>query len=121
MSDDTRAQTPAEGISVLTDSDDYRTYRVDCECTSADHGFVTWVELDADEDTAGITFYVQTSVRTWNKPWRQKLKVVWDIITKGYYVTESDVLMRPQVLHNFIQVLKDAEADIEYNKERSNS
>jgi hypothetical protein len=103
-----QAQTPAEGIMKTNDWGDSKSYRVACDCGSAEHNHDVLVEAD---DT-GITVTTYTTVKSkWYS--QNRLQTIWTLLTRGYVEHESAVIMSKQQALNYAKTLERAIIDVE--------
>jgi hypothetical protein len=109
-----QAQTPAEGIMKTNDWGNSKSYRVACDCGSAEHKHDVWVEAD---DT-GITVTTYTTVKSkWYS--QNRLQTIWTLLTRGYVEYESAVIMSKQQAVNYAKTLESAIIDVEtFEKQR---
>lgn len=114
-----QAQTPAEGIMKTNDWGDSKSYRVACDCGSAEHNHDVWVEAD---DT-GITVTTYTTVKSkWYS--QNRFRTIWTLLTRGYVEYESAVIMSKQQAVNYAKTLESAIIDVETfrnNRKKNNA
>jgi len=128
-------QTPAEGIMKTGEYGDSKFYKVVCGCGSPDHDIDFCVE--ADETGVSVNSYVTTKSDYWtnvfdkrydiDSPWLQefdwfwkdiangfvrRVRLTWQIWTRGYVKTESTIAMTEQQALNYAETLKTAIRDV---------
>lgn len=102
-----KVQIPAEGIMQTNDWGDSKVYRVACECSNPDCDHNVWVE--ADEHDISVTIYTTTRTNFWSKSrWHH----IWTLLTKGYFDTESTIVLKQQQAFNYSQTLLEAIDDV---------
>jgi hypothetical protein len=137
-----KAQTPAEGISLVKDFGDSKHYKVDCTCGNEDDAIRVWIALEEDMEELRIEFDVMHKTEWWKKlaEWETyKIKNSWlyaivntaqelingihhrlvvtkDVWVHGYVKYYSCTYMSKQQALNLSQTLVDAIADIEEKK-----
>lgn len=135
-------ETPATGILKTHDWGDSKWYFVPCECGSDDHALR--FEVEADDTGVTVTTYTTQKTNYWedpvgtrydiNNPWMQelhlfwaglanglfrKVKLTWQIWTKGYVEYQSVTTMNEQVALNYVNVLQTAINDVKsFRKQR---
>jgi len=130
-----KAQTPAQGILINRDWGDAKHYTVVCECQNADHEHHIWVEAE----DAGVTVHTYTTQKTdyWSNKieprynidnsiyqnihwfwvglfndWYRRVKLAWQVLTKGYIKYEAVITMDEQQAFNYAETLKSAVKDV---------
>jgi hypothetical protein len=113
----TKAQQPAEGISLTGDYGDAKNFRVDCDCGSDDHSAHMWIEVAKDPDIPDVevSFYVTTWTPLW-KGWGTRLRAVYEILFKGVHKQEHHMLLRKQSAINFAHAILDTVKEMEKKK-----
>jgi hypothetical protein len=116
-----KPQTPATGISLEYDSDGTKAYRIDCDCSCADHSVSTWIEVSAfDEVGVDVVFYV----KTWTPYdlsqgglW-MRIKKAANVLFKGVDTQEHGILLKEQAATNWIcaveNSIKDMKSHMDY-------
>jgi hypothetical protein len=115
-------QKPAEGIVLTQDFGDSKFYTVLCSCGNSDDE----LRLEVEADDFGVTVHVWTTTKSkwWDNAWYNRLlnkvKMTWNIWTKGYVEVESWTLLNRQAAFNFAETLKTATNDVEeFRKQRN--
>ena len=131
-----KAETPAEGILKTNDYGDSKWYQVVCGCGQPDHALT--VEVEADEMGVSVNTYATVKTNYWSETvtkrydidtlWLQewdwfwkdlvngivtRLKLTWDVWSKGYVRCETTALMSKQQALNYSETLKKAIEDVE--------
>jgi hypothetical protein len=108
-----KAEKPAEGIMKTNDWGDSKTYRVACDCGSAEHTHDVWVEAD----DSGITTTVHTQVKS--KYWSlNRWQKIWTLLTRGYVEYEASIIMSRQQAMNYAKCLEHAIIDVEHFRQQ---
>jgi hypothetical protein len=102
-------QDPARGISLLSDNDSYKHYRLHCDCTDDSHSVDTFIEVESDKEinTVTVTFFVNT----WNpiyKNFLDRLKAAWSILISGRYEQQHDIVLNKQAALNFSSAISNS-------------
>lgn len=130
-----KAETPAEGIMKTNDFGDSKWYKVACGCGQPDHEVD--FEVEADDFGVNVNTYVNVKTDYWSEvvkkrydiddQWQQefdwfwkdlvngfvsRVKLTWDIWTKGYVETQSTITMSEQQALNYAETLKSAINDV---------
>ena len=102
-----KAQTPALNISKSGEWNDAVAYKITCDCHDNDHTVDMWIEVDPDTELKDITisFHVQTTAPFWEKGCT-RFKLMWQLLTTGYYKSEHYFIMNEQTATTLIDVLK---------------
>lgn len=130
-----KPQQPAEGILKRGDYGDSKWYQVVCGCgqESHDHNF----EVEADETGINVNIYATAKTNYWseliekrydidNPYWQEidwfvkdlinglwtRLKVTWEIWTKGAVTVETTTVMSEQQALNYASTLENAIQDV---------
>lgn len=131
-----KAEQPAEGILKTNDFGDSKWYHVVCGCGQPDHALT--VEVEADECGINVNTYATVKTDYWTEsvkkrydidnPYLQeldwiikdiwnglitRLKLTWDVWTKGYIRCETTITMSKQQALNYAETLKSAVKDVE--------
>jgi len=93
-------------------------YRVCCDC--ADEKCDLTLEFEYDKDINYVTLSIYKNLRasaywggSWDyfdfiRVWKNKIKMIWEILTKGYIeVCEGTLLKEPEHINNFIKALEE--------------
>jgi hypothetical protein len=138
-----KAQAPAQGIMMTTnDFGDSKFYKVVCGCGSPDHDIDFCVE--ADETGVSVNSYITAKSDYWtsvfdkrydiDSPWLQefdwfwkdlangfvrRIRLTWQIWTRGYVKTESTIAMTEQEALNYAETLKSAIKDVKDFREKA--
>jgi hypothetical protein len=128
-------QVPAEGILKLKDHNEFKYFKVPCEC-GCDSEITFSIEVDEDNITAH--FYSQTKTNYWRdrfpydypndiwllyvfkqfaNDWYNRLAIVWNALFKGYVETESWVLLTEQQTVNLAEALKGGAEEFHIKRE----
>lgn len=108
-----KAQTPAEGVLKSHDWGDSMVYQVHCDCGTAEHKHDLFVE--ADDMYVTVNVYCEARTDYYSSFWariKQKVKVTWDIWTKGVVQTSTDLMLTEQAALNYAATLKSAISDV---------
>jgi hypothetical protein len=130
-----KSQAPAEGIMKTGEYGDSKFYKVVCGCGSPDHDIDFCVE--AEETGINVTTYVTAKTDYWTEsvkkrydidnPYLQeldwtlkdiwngvvtRLKLTWNVWTKGYVQCETTIAMTEQQALNYAETLKSAIKDV---------
>lgn len=114
-------QEPAQGISVEYNTEDMKSYRVNCDCTCEDHAVDTWVEIEAEPDFGVcVSFFV----KTWTPAslaegglW-QRIKKAANILFKGVDTQEHDIILKEQAALNWVTAVQKAMKDLNEYKDQ---
>ena len=131
-----KAEAPALGIMKTGDYGDSVFYKVACTCGSTDHDVDFNVEIN-DGGEISLNTYVIAKSDYWSQvvekrwdidnDWAQefdwawkdivngfvrRIKLTWQLWTKGYIRTESTLLMNEQQALNYAETLKQAIKDL---------
>lgn len=131
-----KAQLPAEGILKTHDWGNSKWYHVVCGCGQPDHSLI--VEVEADECGINVNTYVTVKTDHWTEsakkrydienPYLQeldwavkdiwnglvsRLKLTWNVWTKGYVQCETTIAMSEQQALNYAETLKSAVKDVQ--------
>lgn len=111
----TKAQTPAQGISLDNDWGNAKTFNVECDCSADDHAVKMWIEVQRDKDIPDVevSFYVTTWTREFWKDWPARLRAVYDILFKGVHKQEHHMLLNKQSAVNFAAAILDTVKEME--------
>ena len=101
-------QTPAEGILLHKDYGDVKFYTITCECCSTDCAHQ--VHVESDDFGVTVTTYTTQKTNWWSK---NRWQVIWGLLTTGYVKYEASIIMTPQAVLNYSEVLKNASRDVE--------
>jgi hypothetical protein len=137
-----KPQAPAEGILKTNDFGNSKWYHVVCGCGQPDHALT--VEVEADEMGVSVNTYATVKTDYWteavkkrydiNSPWLQewdwfwkdlvngvvtRLRLTWDVWTKGYVRAETTVLMSEQQAINYAHTLTSAVKDVKLFRDES--
>jgi len=129
-----KAEKPAEGILKTHDWGHSKWYHVICGCGQPDHSLT--VEVEAEDTGVNINTYATIKTDYWTetvKPnvgmdnewleefdwaWKsifnsiiRKVKLTWQLWTKGYIQAETTIAMSEQQALNFAETLKSAIKD----------
>ena len=136
-----KLQTPAEGIMITGDYGDSKFYKVVCGCGQPDHDID--FEVEAAETGVNVNTYVTAKTDFWtesikkrydiNDPYLQeldwalkdmwngfvsRLKLTWQVWTKGYVRCETTIAMTEQQALNYAETIKSAITEVKkINKE----
>lgn len=119
-----QAQEPAQGISAEYDTEDMKSYRINCDCTCEDHAVDTWIEVEAEPDF-GIC--VSFFVKTWTPAslaegglW-VRIKKAANILFKGVDTQTHDIILKEQVARNWIGAVESAITDLKEYERQNNA
>jgi DNA-directed RNA polymerase alpha subunit len=130
-----KAETPAIGIMKTGEFGDSKFYKVVCGCGQPDHDVD--FEVEASDTGINVNTYVTAKTNYWTEttkkrydidsPWLQewdwfwkdlvngfvrRIKLTWEIWTKGYVKTESIIAMSEQQALNYAETIKSAIQDV---------
>jgi DNA-directed RNA polymerase alpha subunit len=130
-----KAETPAIGIMKTGEFGDSKFYKVVCGCGQPDHDVD--FEVEASDTGINVNTYVTAKTNYWTEttkkrydidsPWLQewdwfwkdlvnglvrRVKLTWEIWTKGYVKTESIIAMSEQQALNYAETIKSAIHDV---------
>lgn len=130
-----KLQTPAEGIMITGDYGDSKFYKVVCGCGQPDHDID--FEVEAAETGVNVNTYVTAKTDFWtesikkrydiNDPYLQeldwalkdmwngfvsRLKLTWQVWTKGYVRCETTIAMTEQQALNYAETIKSAITEV---------
>jgi hypothetical protein len=112
-------ETPAVGVSVAYRDAESESIRVECDCSSAEHSVLCWMEIEPEENWASATIYVETTT-PYNTGFWQRIRMCWRILTQGYYKLEHNILLKEQALTTYIAALERTRTRLEeYRTHRS--
>jgi hypothetical protein len=113
---DIEYQRPAEGISQTSDTDTYKSYHVECECTSADHALDVWIEVNADDtQLIEMTIYANLWTPVFNN-FLDRVAAAWNILFKGIHKQQHSMLLSKQAALNFSETIKKSISELEQHK-----
>jgi hypothetical protein len=107
-------EQPATGILKQDSFGDSIWYYVPCDCTDPDHSHSINVEAD---EYSSVSVYIYTKVKTkfWSK---NRMRQLWDILTKGYAELEVSVILTEQQAVNYANALTSAVNDVKVFKQQ---
>jgi hypothetical protein len=130
-----KAETPAIGIMKTGEYGDSKFYKVVCGCGQPDHDIN--FEVEASDTGINVNTYVTAKTDHWTETtkkrydidtiWMQewdwfwkdlvnglvrRVKLTWEIWTKGYVKTESVIAMSEQQALNYAETIKSAIQDV---------
>jgi len=130
-----KAQEPAEGILKTHDWGNSKWYQVVCGCGQDYHSHQ--VEIESDDASVNVTVYAIVKSDYWSETVKKKydidniwlqevewffkdlanglisrLKVTWEVWTKGTVTTQTTITMTEQQALNYSEMLKSAIADV---------
>lgn len=113
-----KTQVPAQGIMLQGDYGDSKNFKIDCDCTSADHAVYMWIEVQRDPDIQDVevSFYVTTWTREFWQNWPARLRAVWDILVHGVHKQEHHMVLNKQSAINFAEAIKTTVKELEGKK-----
>lgn len=94
-------QKPALGVAKQAEHDDCDIYIVACNCGCRDADHTVIVEGDASIDYVGVT--INTQQRWFG--FREKVRAIWRIITRGYVDYETGIVLNSQQATNYANAL----------------
>jgi hypothetical protein len=137
------AQKAAQGLMLIREREDYKLYKVECQCTDPDHAVTFEVSAeDWDEVNLSITTRQQTAhwsdpfnefggyhdASKWKPQWLKEMEmdvrsflngvhhrvaVTYQLWRKGYIEYHSDTILNSQQALNLSATLKQAVKDIQ--------
>lgn len=137
-----KAQVPAEGIMKTGEYGDSKFYKVVCGCGQPDHDID--FEVEASDTGVTVNTYVTAKSDYWSEAtkkrydidtiWMQewdwfwkdlfnglarRIKLTWEIWSKGYVRTETTIAMNEQQALNYAETLKSAINDVKVFRNQS--
>jgi hypothetical protein len=122
---DLNYEKPAVGILKIGEFDSSRSYRIDCQCGSADD--TIYLDVEADSTHVYVAHYVKVKSRWWTNEdrwylFRQfwlRLKQTYNIWFRGYLEYEAETLMSEQQAYNYAHTILEAVKDVkQFRQER---
>jgi hypothetical protein len=107
------AEQPATGILKQNDFGDSIWYYVPCDCTDPDHSHS--IDVEADEHSVSVHIYTTAKTKFWSK---NRMRQLWDILTKGYAEFEVSVILTEQQAVNYANALTSAVNDVKVFKQK---
>ena len=131
----TDAQTAVEGIMKTGEYGDAKFYKVACQCGSPDHD----IDFEVEACLTGVSVNTYVTAKTdhwteavkkrydidtvwmqeWDWFWKdifnglvRRIKLTWEIWSKGYVRTETTIAMNEQQALNYAETLKSAIRDV---------
>lgn len=93
----------SHGISIIEDSRDFRTYRINCNCHDNEHDLTLFVSKDLVlKNQIEIEFQVISD--SW-RSWKHYLKTLWILLTKGKVNLYHNIVLDKETIDNLIFVL----------------
>lgn len=139
-----KVETPAEGIMKTGEYGDSKFYKVVCGCGQPDHDID--FEVEAADTGVNVNAYVIVKsnywsesvkkrydidtiwVQEWDWFWKdlfngfvRRVKMTWEIWTRGYVRTETTITMSEQQALNYSETIKSAINDVKTFRSKSNS
>lgn len=136
-----KAQQPAEGILQTHDFGQSKWYQVVCGCGQPDHTLT--VEVESDDGGVNVNTYATVKTAYWQETvskrydidnpalqqfdwfWKDlvnglvtRIKLSWQIWTRGYISAETTILMSEQQALNYAETLKTAVVDVKTFKDQ---
>ena len=115
-----KAQTPAEGISKLSNYGGM--YRFECDCCSEDHAVTATIDVEGDKEDGcyvSMSFYVNMYT-PFSSLW-QRIKIATTVLFKGFYEVQHELILKHQAAINISTAIqneiKEAEELINKRKE----
>lgn len=99
--------TVARGLMLLDRfADGTQSYRIACDCGSADCDVTAWIETqnEADLKLITVTFYADMNLRR-ERFW-QRVGLAWQILRHGSYRQEHELILNHEASQNLIKVLQ---------------
>ena len=96
-----QSQKPALGVMKQAEYDDCDIYIVACNCGCRDADHTVIVEGDASADYVGVT--INTQQRWFG--FKEKVRAIWRIITRGYVEYETGIVLNSQQASNYANAL----------------
>jgi hypothetical protein len=99
-------QVPATSIAKTGEFKDASIFQVVCDCNSPDHSVNMWIEVDPETEfkLISVNFYAET-YSNYKTNWAARLKIIWDVLTQGYYKQESSLMLNEQAAVNFAHTI----------------
>lgn len=96
-------QEISHGISIIEDTEDFRTYRINCNCHDNEHDLTLFVHKDGlIKNQIELEFQVTTD--SW-RSWKHYVKCLFSLLTKGKVSFYHSVFLDKQTCDNLIFVL----------------
>ena len=106
-------QKPAEGILKTGEYGDTKFYHIHCDCGGDECAHE--VQVEANDFGIQVNVYVKNHTRWWEK---NRLKQIWQILTKGYAEMQTAIVMNEQTALNYAETLKSAIKDVKTFKDQ---
>jgi len=134
-------QLPAKGVTLTAEYSDAKFYTVRCDCGNSDDD----IDLSIEAEDTGVTvnFFVKVKTNYWDTTFRNRydidslflqdvfnwvidlvnglcirLKMTWNIWTKGHLEYNSYTVMEPQTALNLAEVLVKAVEKVKEEREK---
>ena len=100
------SETPAYGIMKTASYKNAETYQIACDCHSPDHNVDMWIEINKEDDLdlINVSFYTKATASFWT-PKFNRFKLIWEILTTGYYQAEHHLILSEQAARNMADTI----------------
>ena len=107
-------QTPAEGIMSLGRWNDAHSFRIECDCSNADHDVVAWIEVSRDREckTVDVEFFVEGTTPFWQEGF-SRVRAAWNMLVHGYHREQHCLILRGQAARNFAAAIETSVQELE--------
>ena len=114
-------EAPASGILKRNDWGDSKWYRIECDCSSSEHGH----EVDVEADDMGVTVTIYTESYTpykdgWWDDIKFRVKTALKVLFTGRITVSTDMIMKEQTAVNYAHTLLSAVEDVKEFKAKQN-
>lgn len=96
-------EKPAKNISQDLDYPDFKNYRIHCNCGDPDCDVHMYLEVEEDGDTGEFELTFYTTQKT---NWQERLKVIWQVLTRGYAEYTHGMILSRQGALNLASVIQ---------------
>lgn len=97
---------PLRGISIISEWDDLKSYRLNCDCTDLDHTIDAWIQIDKDDKDNYVELIFNTDAYFSKSNFLQRLKAAIHIIFNGNIKYYSSHVLKPEVIDNFCLIIQ---------------
>ena len=99
-------QEPAFGVAQTGQFKDAAIFQVSCDCNTPAHTVNMWIEVDPETEfkLISVNFYVET-YSNFKTNWSTRLKIIWHVLTRGYYTQEASLMLNEKTAINFAHTI----------------
>ena len=106
-----KPESPANQIAMLKrfDNGTYvaEYYRIVCECSDIEHDADMWIEVDTEEDSVSLAFFVTPCIP--KRTLWLRIKSAWSMLLTGTTMPQqAELLLNKQGAANLAEVIKKA-------------